>query len=42
VISDPYLPRYREIEQALRARIADLEPGDPLPSDAALCREFSR
>ena len=40
MISDPYLPRYREIEQALRARIADLEPGDPLPSDAALCREF--
>jgi len=40
VISDPYLPRYREIEQVLRARIADLKPGDPLPSDAALCREF--
>jgi GntR family transcriptional regulator len=40
VIADPYLPRYREIEQELRARIAALEPGDPLPSDAALCREF--
>jgi GntR family transcriptional regulator len=40
VISNPYLPRYREIEQALRARIADLKPGDPLPSDAALCHEF--
>jgi GntR family transcriptional regulator len=40
VISDPYLPRYREIEQALRARIAALKPGDPLPSDAALCHEF--
>jgi GntR family transcriptional regulator len=38
--ADPYLPRYREIEQALRARIATLKPGDPLPSDAALCREF--
>lgn len=40
MISDPYLPRYREIEQALRARIAALRPGDPLPSDAALCHEF--
>lgn len=40
MISDPYLPRHREIEQALRARIAELRPGDPLPSDAALCREF--
>jgi GntR family transcriptional regulator len=40
VISDPYLPRHREIEQALRTRIAGLRPGDPLPSDAALCREF--
>jgi len=40
MIPDSYLPRYREIEQALRARIADLRPGDPLPSDAALCREF--
>jgi GntR family transcriptional regulator len=40
VIDGPTLPRHREIEQALRARIADLKPGDPLPSDAALCREF--
>jgi GntR family transcriptional regulator len=40
VTADPYLPRYREIEQALRARIETLKPGDPLPSDAALCREF--
>jgi len=40
MIAEPYLPRYREIEQALRARIATLRPGDPLPSDAALCREF--
>lgn len=37
---DRYLPRYREIEQALRARIATLRPGDPLPSDAALCHEY--
>jgi len=40
VITDSYVPRYREIEQALRSRIAALRPGDPLPSDAALCREF--
>jgi GntR family transcriptional regulator len=40
VTTDRYLPRYREIEQALRARVAALEPGDPLPSDAALCLEF--
>ncbi|MBP1705726.1 MAG: putative GntR-family transcriptional regulator [Chloroflexi bacterium] len=40
MIPDPRLPRFREIEAALRARIAALRPGDPLPSDAALCREF--
>lgn len=40
MIPGSYLPRYREIEQALRSRIAGLKPGDPLPSDAALCREF--
>ncbi len=40
VATDRYLPRYREIEQALRARVAALEPGDPLPSDAELCAEF--
>jgi len=40
VIPDSYLPRYREIERALRARIAALKPGDRLPSDAALCHEF--
>ena len=34
------LPRYREIERALRARIATLRPGDALPSDAELCDEF--
>jgi GntR family transcriptional regulator len=34
-------PRYREIERALRGRIAGLRPGDPLPSDAELCEEFS-
>jgi len=35
-----HAPRYRHIEQALRERIADLQPGDPLPSDTELCAEF--
>jgi DNA-binding GntR family transcriptional regulator len=35
-----FVPRYYEIEQALRARIAGLRPDDPLPSDAMLCEEF--
>jgi GntR family transcriptional regulator len=35
-----YAPRYREIEAALRARIARLRPGQRLPSDADLCAEF--
>ena len=35
-----FVPRYYEIEQALRARIVDLEADAPLPSDAQLCREF--
>ena len=35
-----YAPRYREIEQTLRARIARLRPGQRLPSDADLCTEF--
>jgi GntR family transcriptional regulator len=33
-------PRYRVIEQALRARIAGSRPGQRLPSDADLCAEF--
>jgi GntR family transcriptional regulator len=36
-----YAPSYRRIEQALRERIARLQPGDPLPSDSELCREFA-
>jgi GntR family transcriptional regulator len=36
-----YVPRYYEIEQSLRARVAKLTPGSPLPSDAELCREFA-
>ena len=43
-VDDPparsFVPRYYEIEQALRARIADLKADDPLPSDAMLCEEF--
>jgi GntR family transcriptional regulator len=35
-----FVPRYHEIEQVLRARIATLKPDDPLPSDAQLCEEF--
>jgi DNA-binding GntR family transcriptional regulator len=35
-----FVPRYYEIEQALRARVARLRPDDPLPSDAMLCEEF--
>lgn len=34
------LPRYLEIERALRADIGRLRPGDPLPSDAELCTRF--
>lgn len=35
-----FVPRYYTIEQALRARVAALEPHAPLPSDAQLCEEF--
>lgn len=35
-----FVPRYYEIEQALRTRIARLEPDEALPSDAQLCEEF--
>jgi GntR family transcriptional regulator len=35
-----FVPRYYEIEQALRTRIAELKPDEPLPSDAMLCEEF--
>ena len=36
----PWVPQYRRIERALRSRIADLRPGDQLPSDTELCAEF--
>ncbi len=35
-----YQPQYRQIEQALRERIAILRPGERLPSDAELCAQF--
>jgi GntR family transcriptional regulator len=39
-LPERFIPRYYEIEQALRARVAALRPGDALPSDAELCQEF--
>jgi len=40
-MTDPrYQPAYRQIEQALRERIARLPPGERLPSDAELCVQF--
>jgi GntR family transcriptional regulator len=38
--STSYQPQYRQIEQALRARISTQRPGERLPSDAELCAEF--
>ena len=34
------LPHYRQIELALRERLATMPPGARLPSDEELCREF--
>ena len=34
------LPHYRQIELALRERVPTLRPGERLPSDSDLCREF--
>jgi len=39
-VEETYRPRYREIEQAIRQRLARLKPGADLPSDAQLCEEF--
>ncbi len=36
----PWTPTYRSIELALRARLRTMRPGDRLPSDSDLCREF--
>lgn len=35
-----WLPHYRQIELALRERLAAMRPGERLPSDGELCREF--
>jgi GntR family transcriptional regulator len=35
-----FMPRYVEIEQSLRGRVAALEPHASLPSEADLCEEF--
>ena len=35
-----WLPHYRKIELVLRERIPTLRPGERLPSDSDLCREF--
>lgn len=34
------IPHYRQIELALRARLEAMPPGERLPSDDELCREF--
>ena len=35
-----WLPHYRQIELALRERLSAMRPGERLPSDTDLCREF--
>ena len=35
-----FTPRYYEIEQSLRERVAALDPDAPLPSESQLCDEF--
>jgi GntR family transcriptional regulator len=41
VLTEPrHQPHYRQIERALRERIARLPPGERVPSDAELCLEF--
>jgi len=35
-----WLPQYRRIELALRERVPAMRPGERLPSDSDLCREF--
>jgi len=39
-VSTNFVPRYYEIEQSLRTRLARLAPHAPLPSEAQLCEEF--
>lgn len=40
MIQPSFVPRYHEIEQALRTRVASRQPGEALPSDTMLCQEF--
>jgi DNA-binding GntR family transcriptional regulator len=35
-----WIPQYRQIELALRERLRAMRPGERLPSDDELCREF--
>ena len=35
-----WIPHYRQIELALRGRLPTMHPGERLPSDTDLCREF--
>ncbi len=35
-----WLPQYRQIELSLRSRLGAMRPGERLPSDDELCREF--
>lgn len=35
-----WIPQYRQIELALRARLPSMRPGERLPSDAELCDQF--
>jgi len=39
-VATAWRPQYRQIEQALRGRLASMRPGERLPSDAELCDEF--
>ena len=39
-VAPDFAPRYYTIEQALRTRIMNLLPHDPLPSETELCKEF--
>jgi GntR family transcriptional regulator len=40
MVATSWLPQYRQIELALRARMVAMRPGERLPSDAELCDEF--
>ncbi|MEV8512309.1 GntR family transcriptional regulator [Dactylosporangium sp. NPDC051484] len=39
-MSVEFAPKYHQIEQALRVRVAAARPHDPVPSEAELCDEF--